>query len=54
MDGILDFIESLLMVSLPIPSVRVLRGRLSICLCASLPLGIEGTIWDLIFDCLSS
>ena len=56
LDGILDLIESLfvLMVFLSILTVRVLRGRLLICVCVSLPLGIEGSIWDLIFDCFIS
>ena len=28
--------------------MRVLRGRLSVCECASFPLGFEGGMWDLI------
>ena len=38
-------------------TVRVLRGRLLICECASLPFGFEGGIWVLIslvpYRCLS-
>ena len=29
-------------------TVRVVRGRLSICLRSSFPFGFEGEIWDLI------
>ena len=28
--------------------MRVLRGRLSVCECASFPFGFEGRMWDLV------